>query len=145
MQEGLKLQAKDAEDIAVVSAILQDAIVATRDIAYQPEKQEFILVASRFRWEQAQAPKPAYERVNCAVTISGVTAVQKQSLDQADKAALHELLAVLLEEGQLQLVFAGGAQLRLTLQDWRLRLDDFGAPWPTDQCPRHQAAAGEGA
>lgn len=145
MTEALRLQAKDAEDVAVVSAILQDAIVATRDIAYAPEKQEFILAVSRFRWEQTQAPQPAYERVNCAVTVSGVTAVQKQNLDQADKAALHELLAVLLEDNQLQLVFAGGALVRLTLQDWRVRLDDFGAPWPTDQCPRHLASGGEGA
>lgn len=145
MTEGLKLLAKDADDVAVVSAILQDAIVATRDIAYTPEKQEFILAVSRFRWEQAQAPQPVFERVNCAVIVSGVTAVQKQNLDQANKAVLHELLAVLLEDGQLQLVFAGGAQLRLTLQDWRLRLDDFGAPWPTDQCPHHLSPTGEGA
>ncbi len=144
MTEGLKLQAQDAEDIAVVSAILQDAIVATRDIAYQPEKREFIMATSRFRWEQAQAPQPVFERVNCAVTVSGVTAVQRQQLDQADKAVLHELLAVLLENDQLQLVFAGGAQLRLTLQDWRLRLEDFGAPWPTDQCPHHLSPANEG-
>lgn len=143
MAEGLKLQARDGDDIAVVSAILQDAIVAVRDIAYDAAKQEFIMAASRFRWEQARQASPVYERINCAVAISGVTGLQRQKIDQTNKAALHELLAVLLEEQTLRLVFAGGAQLRLALGDWRMRLEDFGAPWPTESCPRHAAMTEE--
>jgi len=138
MSDILKLQARDAEDVAVVSAILQDAIVAVRDMAYDAAAKQFMVAASRFCWESVDLPQPVYERVTCVVTITGVTAVQMQQIDQTAKGALHELLAVMLEEGALRLVFAGGAQLRLAVQDWQMQLQDFGARWPTEKCPQHE-------
>ena len=50
----LELRAEDAEDLAVISACLQDALVAVRDLAYDPEDRSFLLVANRFRWEAAR-------------------------------------------------------------------------------------------
>nr|WP_242480642.1 DUF2948 family protein [Rhodovibrio sodomensis] len=48
----LKLRAYDREDFAVVSAVLQDALVPVIDMAWLPEEQRFALVANRFRWER---------------------------------------------------------------------------------------------
>jgi hypothetical protein len=47
----LKLRAEDRDDLAVISACLQDALVAVGDIAYVPEERSFVFVANRFRWE----------------------------------------------------------------------------------------------
>ena len=47
----LRLRAEDAEDLAVLSACLQDALVAVRDFAYDPGARVFIMAANRFRWE----------------------------------------------------------------------------------------------
>jgi hypothetical protein len=139
MITGLKLQARDAEDVAVISAILQDAIVAVGDMIYRPATGEFIFAASRFCWESAKQTPPVYQRVNCALTVTGVTAAQLQGVDLTAKQTMHELLAVLAEPQGLRFVFAGSAGVRLTLADWQVRLEDFGAAWPTPQCPRHAA------
>jgi hypothetical protein len=48
----LKLRAYDREDFAVVSAVLQDALVPTIDMAWLPDEQRFACVANRFRWER---------------------------------------------------------------------------------------------
>ncbi|HZU89593.1 MAG TPA: DUF2948 family protein [Stellaceae bacterium] len=47
----LRLRAEDTDDLAVISACLQDALVPVGDIAYMPEEQSFVFVANRFRWE----------------------------------------------------------------------------------------------
>ncbi len=62
----LKLRAEDAEDLAVISACLQDALVAVSDLAYAPEERSFLFVANRFRWENGLRPAPCeapFERV----------------------------------------------------------------------------------
>lgn len=134
--ETLKLQASDADGVAVMSAILQDAILAVRDMRYDAAGRAFMLAFSRFRWEAAT--DAAFERVNCALTVQGVDQVQTTAFDQSRKDDLHELLALVLEGDTLRFVFAGGAQLRLQLAGWQLRLEDFGAPWPTEKCPSHE-------
>ena len=48
----LKLRARDREDFAVVSAVLQDALVPVVDMAWLPQESRFALVANRFRWER---------------------------------------------------------------------------------------------
>lgn len=48
----LKLRAYDREDFAVVSAVLQDALVPVIDMAWLAEEQRFACVANRFRWER---------------------------------------------------------------------------------------------
>ena len=52
--EPLKLIALDAEDLAVVSAHLQDAVVRKGDIAWLPAEQRFALALRRFDWEGAE-------------------------------------------------------------------------------------------
>ena len=48
----LKLRAYDREDFAVVSAVLQDALVPVIDLAWLSGEKRFALVANRFRWER---------------------------------------------------------------------------------------------
>ncbi|MBK1696114.1 hypothetical protein CKO21_02505 [Rhodovibrio salinarum] len=48
----LKLRAYDKEDFAVVSSVLQDALVPVIDMDWLSEDKRFALVANRFRWER---------------------------------------------------------------------------------------------
>src|SRR5436309_7302412 len=57
-EAGLRLRAEDADDLAVISACLQDALVSVRDLAYDPEARSFVFVANRFPCEPG-APPPA--------------------------------------------------------------------------------------
>ena len=53
---GLRLRAEDSDDLAVISACLQDSLVPVRDLAYLPDEGRFMLVANRFRWEAGRTP-----------------------------------------------------------------------------------------
>ena len=50
----LKLIALDADDLAIVSAHLQDAVLKAADLVYLPREQRFALALRRFDWEGAQ-------------------------------------------------------------------------------------------
>ena len=78
----LKLRAEDADDLAVLSACLQDALVPVRDLAYVPDQKIFVFVANRFRWESGLRPAPGdgdRQRILCAVTFSAVAGVSSIS------------------------------------------------------------------
>src|SRR5215472_11951917 len=100
---GLKLRAEDADDLAVLSATLQDAVVAVRDLAYLTEEETFILVASRFRWERAvrSAPRKAgFERVLCAITFETVGAVSYRGFRRSEDGRILSLLSIRFEPGR---------------------------------------------
>ena len=67
MTASLKIIARDAEDLAVVSACLQDALIPLNEMRYLPQERRFIMVANRFRWERAakgsQEPAPEGRRI----------------------------------------------------------------------------------
>ena len=51
--EPLKLIALDEEDLAVVSSLLQDAVLRVADMTYVPAQKRFAAVLNRFEWEKA--------------------------------------------------------------------------------------------
>ena len=62
----LKLLAFDADDLAVISANLQDALLRVGDLAWLPAEQRFVAVSNRFDWvealKEAGDPTAAYLR-----------------------------------------------------------------------------------
>ena len=136
----LKLRAEDAEDLAVVSACLQDALVPVRDLAYVPEDRTFLLVANRFRWENGLSPAPgeaAYERTLCGITFSEVAAVSYNGFRRTEDSRILSLLAIRPEDGAVHLEFSGGATIRLEVARILCLATDLGEPWPTQWQPRH--------
>src|SRR5487761_1422293 len=124
----LRLKAEDDEDLAVISAVLQDAMVLVGDMVYEAEDRRFVLVANRARHG---------ERVMAGLRIDGVTAVKRREFDPRDAERLLVLLAVRSAPGAIYLDFAGGASIRLESGGILCHLDDFGEPWPTRFRPRH--------
>jgi hypothetical protein len=133
----LKLKAKDAEDVEVISAILQDAIVPICDILWQPDDKTFVMAAQRLRREGKS--EEGLERICCAVNVKGVEAVQTHGIDLARRERMLELLAVVPESGALTFICAGDAKIRLQLGAWFLALEDFGEAWPAKCNPCHDA------
>lgn len=132
----LKLWAKDAEDIQIISAILQDSIVPLCDMTYRPEEKTFILVAQRLYKETAK--DTVCERICSAIDIRGAESVQTRNLDLAQTAGqMLELLMMQLEGNILTLLFAGDSRIRVQLSSWSLKLQDFGEPWPIACPPCH--------
>src|SRR5579864_3837958 len=136
--DALKLLARDEEDLAVISAILQDALIPVSEMAYLPEEGRFALVANRFRWEApSDRPREKLQRRLTGLSIGNVTAVRRRGFSPGDPSRILALLAVRRVAGALQLDFAGGASIQLETAEILCHLDDLSEPWPTRWRPRH--------
>jgi hypothetical protein len=140
----LRLRAEDADDLAVISACLQDALVSVRDLAYDPDVRSFMLVANRFRWECGVdwvGGKPPFERTLCGVAFDAVEGVGYRGFHRNEENRILCLLAIrpMIEAngGSIDLEFAAGATVRLKAWAIRCRVRDLGEPWPTAWYPEH--------
>jgi hypothetical protein len=158
----LKLSAADAEDLQVIAAICQDALVPVGEMAYLQDEKRFVLALNRFRWDQAPeaeagaAPAdgkdasfwdkndrgPVYERVLCGLTFENVTAVRSKQIDLRKRDEILALLTIHSEPGAVMLLFAGGGIIKLEIGELRCFLQDFGQSWPTRRRPRHPDESG---
>lgn len=138
MSELLKLKANDAEDIQVVSAVLQDSIAPVVDMHFLAADKNFVMVVQRLcRGESGDGKN---ERVCCAVNVRGVESVQTHGFNPTDTEIMLDLLAMMPEGDVLDLVFASDARIRLHLKDWRMIVEDFGERWPAQCEPCHESA-----
>jgi hypothetical protein len=138
-QDRLRLRAEDDEDLMVLSACLQDALVAVRDIAYLPGERRLILAANRFRWEGDEAQA---ERVRCGLVIDQVRAIRKKGIDQTRPGALLSILAVRRAAGPaneptIEILFSGDAVLRVSADRVQIQAQDMDRPYPTSWRPHH--------
>jgi hypothetical protein len=146
----LKLRAEDVDDLAVISACVQDALIAMRDLVYDRAAQSFTLVANRFRWEGqpgAANAAPPFERTHAAVTFEAVESVSYRGFRRSAEDRILSLLAIRAagkppdgKPGTIDLEFSGGATVRLKVSAIRVRVADIGEPWPTAWQPDHEAS-----
>jgi hypothetical protein len=143
----LRLKAESAEDLAVLSSLLQDAIGRTGDIAWQPRQRRLVLLVNRFRWEAAAeaGPSKGGQRVRSAVSIESALAVRARGLDPKAKTHVYDLLAILFEPsgdcaGTLTLTLAGGAEIAVDVECLDLALADLTEPWgaTASEPPSHE-------
>jgi hypothetical protein len=142
----LKLIALDADDLAVMSAHVQDAVLKVGDVAYLPKERRFAAVANRFDWAGAladgKAGAQAYARRHAALRFERVLAAKVQGIDLNDKSAVLSLLALSFEpgeapEGDITLHFAHGGAIRLHVECIEAELKDLGPVWQTRSKPNH--------
>jgi hypothetical protein len=137
----LKLRARDADDLQVLSACLQDAILPISDMTFERAARRFVLVANRFCWERVDDRDEAFDRVNCGVIFERVNAVKLRRIDRNDRSLLLSLLAISLDEqpggAAITLVCAGNRDIRLETDGIACQLEDVEAPWPTRNRPYH--------
>ncbi len=143
----LKLMALDEDDLQVMSAHLQDAVLRIGDIAYVPSEKRFAMVANRFDWESASdgnsRKKKGFQRRRSAMRFDRVLGAQLQGIDLKAKNAVLELLAIQFEEtdkpeGHVTLVFAGGGAIRLHVECIEAEMRDMGPVWETKLKPEHE-------
>ena len=139
MTNPLKLYAASEEDIAVISALFQDAALKVSDIAWLKQERRFVLLANRFVWEKKRwFRKPKGERVRSAVHFNGVLKVQFQGIDTADATAVLALLAMeAVGNDTIQLTFSGGAAIRLNVECLDATATDLSEGWDALARPDH--------
>ena len=132
MSERLHLIGHDADDVPVLSALMQDAVVRVDDVMFDAKARRFALVANRFCWEKNE---PA--RVRTALRVEGVARARRKDWP-AGRDAVLELLAIRADDDGLTLDFAGGASVRLETECVDLLLEDLAGPWGTRAVPAHR-------
>ena len=148
----LRLLAGDEDDVAVVSALLQDAIIPGADMEFNHKTNQFIIVANRFCWEippldgvTSGDGKPVHERRLCGICIRHVTAAQHFNWPDMRQDVLFNLLALRLADmakqpGEgvgLQFEFSGGSSLLLLTDEIDIMLADLDVGHPTSLKPVH--------
>jgi Protein of unknown function (DUF2948) len=134
----LRLNAKDTEDLEIISAHMQDALVRVSDIRYLKKTRQFVLVANRFAWEQ----QPSAERRRTGLHFEHVLSVKQQGLAGLDAGDILSLLSITFEEtkkpeGTLTLTFSAGRSIKLQVEYTDVQLKDLGGAWATEHTPRH--------
>lgn len=136
----LRLLAEDADDLQIISAALQDAILRPVDIRWEKEARRVTVVLSRFCWECGGT------RVMTAMQFGDVQAVKSRRLPRAPEAALELLALDFLPTdapgGQVLLMFAGGGDLRIDVECLDGVLTDLSERWPARVAPTHLDEAG---
>jgi hypothetical protein len=138
MTAKLKLSALDSDDLAIISAAVQDALVAVRDCAFLKDESRFVLLLNRFRWEADPGQETGHTRTHSALVFNGVTAVRHHDIPTGEPDRMLELLAVVLETDRSVLLrFSAGRAIRLEIGRLACHLGDVGEPWPTPWKPAH--------
>ena len=136
MSPQLKLIALDADDLAVISAHVQDARVKACDIIWCARQKRLVIGMSRFDWEQAILGDPKPRRLVAVLRFDRVLACKAHNIDGARPVALNlvgiEFCPGEAPGGLALLLFADGGALRLDLECLECELtdlgeDDFGA------------------
>ena len=145
----LYLAAQDAEDLQVLSSLVQDAVLTGGDISWQKGQRRLALLINRFRWEDRKAAEVArrpYERVRALLLVEGVTAVRAQGIAPADKEVVLSLLSVDFEPGEegagrVILTLAGDGVLAAEVEALEVTLKDVTRPYaaPSRKAPKHPA------
>ena len=138
----INLVAHDEDDLAVLSALVQDAVLTAGDIRYTKSKRRLVLLINRFRWEDGSAQKP--ERVRSLLVFDDVTHVQAQGVDRQDPNVVLSLLSLGFAPGDdgagvVTLVFAGDGALALAVEALDVALKDVTKPYlaPSKLTPKH--------
>lgn len=142
--EGLRLRACDKEDVQVIAACLQDALIPLREMAFMAEERRFLAAFNRFQWERLADPVDASGLTLCqsVLRIDHVDNVQYRGLDGELDGVKFELLTIMAEPVdtggfKVTLLFAGDVALRLQVDELALALEDFGEPSLASATPKH--------
>ncbi len=143
----LRLVAQDADDLQVISTLVQDAVLPVTEISHDPKRRRFALMLNRFRWEdrtQAEAVGRPYERVRSVLVVEDVLSVKSYGFDRTDKDLVLSLLALDFApgpegSGRLTLTLAGDGAIALEVEAVEVRLDDVTRPYraPSGKVPTH--------
>jgi hypothetical protein len=140
MPKPLRLLALDDEDLAVMSAHLQDAVIKVKDMAFLPKAKRFALLAARFDWPGCD--KGQKQRCYCGLHFEGVVKAAVQGFDQNAGDTCLNLLSIGFEPetppaGLVVLTFSGGAAVRLDVECLEAQMRDLSPPWPAKAKPGH--------
>ena len=140
----LKLLASSEEDLKVISAHLQDAIVSVSDVANLKKNRIFLMQLNRFMWEDVE--KGVFrknKRIRTILKFDNVIKVSSKNIIQKKTSRFLDFLTIesnLLADKsyEIKLIFSGDSVIRLNTEVIDVTLDDQGSPWESKTKPKHK-------
>lgn len=146
-ERSLNLLARDAEDLAVLSALVQDAVFPATEMKWDRKARKFALLINRFRWEDraaAEAQRRPYERAQAVLLIADAGAVRTQGLDRRDSDTILSLMSLSWTPGEdgmgtVTLTLAGDGAIAVDVEALDVSLRDVTRPYraPSGKAPGH--------
>ena len=141
--KNLKLLATSDEDLKVISAHLQDAIVLPNEIANLKKNRIFLIQLNRFMWEDVE--KGVFrknKRTRTILKFDNVVSVSSKNVNTLNKKNFLDFLTIeskLLPDKsyEIQLIFSGDSVIKIKAEVIDVTLDDQGSPWETKAQPKH--------
>jgi|TARA_B100000767_G_C19482562_1_gene416839 hypothetical protein len=141
--KNLKLLATSEEDLRVIAAHLQDAIVSIKDIASLKKNRIFLIQLNRFMWEDVE--KGVFrrnKRVRTVLKFDNVISVSSKNINRKDNENFLDFLTIesnLLPDKnyEINLIFSGDSVIKIKAEVIDVTLDDQGSPWETKTEPKH--------
>tara|TARA_B110000967_G_C18691036_1_gene463010 strand:+ start:113 stop:556 length:444 start_codon:yes stop_codon:yes gene_type:complete len=139
----LKLLATSDEDLRVVAAHLQDAIVSIQDIASLKKNRIFLIQLNRFMWEDIE--KGVFrknQRIRTVLKFDNVIRVLSKNINAKKNENFLDFLTIessLLPDKsyEIKLIFSGNAVIKIKTEVIDVTLDDQGSPWESKTKPKH--------
>jgi hypothetical protein len=148
-EQPLHLKARDADDLAVLSSLAQDAVFPVTEMQWRPRERRFALLINRFRWEDRTAAERQgrpFERVQSVLAVEDVLRVRSQGIDRGDRDLVLAILSIGFEAGEdgtgdVVLTLAGDGAIALSVEALEVTLRDVTKPYaaPSGRAPRHEA------
>ena len=141
--KNLKLIARTVEDLRVVSAHLQDAIVNINDIANLKKNKILLLQLNRFMWEDVEKGLlRKNKRIRTILKFENVIKVKSRNINLARKDKFLDFLTIETNQMtdnnyEMKIVFAGDSIIKIISEVIEVTLDDQGLAWDTKNMPKH--------
>ncbi|MCQ8186530.1 DUF2948 family protein [Parvularcula maris] len=136
------LAAADREDLAAISALVQDAVVKVGEMAHLPSERRFALVGNRYMWERKPGFLGPGLRVRSGLHFDDVVSVSARNIRMDAKDAVLNLLDIAWDGdengGAVTLRFAAGGAIKLEVEAINVELRDLSEPWRASSKPRHE-------
>lgn len=143
----LALKAMDADDLTVISTLVQDAIVPMGEISYDTGRRRFALLINRFRWEDVEAAERRgrpVERVQAVLLFDDVMSARSTGVPSGDKDMILSLLSISFAAkedgmGTVEITLAGDGTIALEVETLDATLKDVTRPYvaPSHKVPHH--------
>ena len=142
----VKMFALDDEDLAVVSAHVQDAVAKVADIRWSPADGHFAIPMNRFAWEVTAGRKTrgSDERRRAVLSFARVNRAQVSGVAPTDQESELSQLAVVVQPagegeaaGTITIACAGDVTIRLDVECIEAQLADLGGAWGASMRPKH--------
>ncbi len=143
----LRLIAREAADLPVLSALVQDAVFPSGEMRFDRRARQFAVLVNRFRWEDREAAQAAgrgFERVRSLMVVRDVLGVRSSGIDRKEADTIYSLLSIAFIEnaegsGTLTLTLAGDGAIALEVEALDITLDDVTRPYlaPSRKAPDH--------